>query len=45
LLYDVGVCKKEMDEYKESLDKISEEYEVLKIQVKLFTAINYNKKV
>jgi len=34
LLYDVGVCKKEMDEYKESLDKVSEEYEILKNEVK-----------
>jgi hypothetical protein len=29
----VGVCKKEMEEYKENLDKISEEYEALKIDV------------
>lgn len=36
LLYDVGVCKKEMDEYKESLDKVSEEYEALKIGVSNF---------
>jgi len=35
LLYDVGVCKKEMDEYKENLERVSEEYELLKNEVNI----------
>jgi hypothetical protein len=42
LLYDVGICKNELDEYKENYEKIYEENIKIKNVVKIFNKIFIN---